>query len=257
MLICFQAFKCKTHVIISFLNQKGGVGKTTLSVNVAAHLATGGCRVVLIDADKQGSATSWVRARDENSPAPFRVIGMARVNMARDAIEIASGFTHTVIDGPPHAEEISRSCIIASDFVAIPIEPSGLSAWSSDLTVRQVREAQEFKPSLRCGFVVSRRIANTVIGRDIRGIAAESGIPVLVSEVAQRVAFAESLTMGRTIEEWAPGSPAEQETKKLAEEILNYGEENVHSGSQTVATDGRADRSLRKGRTGNRPENWH
>ena len=230
-------------MIISFLNQKGGVGKTTLSVNVAAHLAVGQCRVVLIDADKQGSATSWAQIRDDDSPAPFRVIGMARANMAKDAMEIAAGFTHTVIDGPPHAEEISRSCIVASDFVVIPIEPSGLSTWSSDLTVRQVKEAQQFKPSLRCGFVVSRRIAGTVIGRDIRAVAAESDIPVLVSEVAQRVAFAESLTMGQTIGEWAPGSLAEQETKHLAKEILRHGKEEFCSGSQTGtgAPDNRAD----------------
>ena len=224
-------------MIISFLNQKGGVGKTTLSVNVAAHLATKGDRVLLIDADKQGSATNWARVRDEDAPASFRVIGMARANMARDTMELAAGFGHVVIDGPPHAEEISRSCIIASDFVAIPIEPSGLSTWSSDLTVSQVREAQEFKPSIGCGFVISRRIANTVIGRDIRQLAAESGIPVLASELAQRVAFAESLTMGRTIGEWAPGSPAEQEMTALAEEILSHGKKSVHGGTQAVATD--------------------
>ena len=82
---------------------------------------------------------------------------------------------HTIIDGPPHAEQIARSCIIASDFVALPIEPSGLSTWASDLTVRQVREAQEYKETLKCGFVVSRKIGNTVIGRDIRDMAAESG----------------------------------------------------------------------------------
>ncbi|MDE0113979.1 MAG: AAA family ATPase [Albidovulum sp.] len=231
-------------MIISFLNQKGGVGKTTLALNVAAHLAAKGCRVLLIDADKQGSATSWAQVREEDSPASFRVIGMARANMARDAMEIAAGFSHAVIDGPPHAEEISRSCIFASDFVAVPIEPSGFSAWSSDLTVRQVREAQEFKPSLECGFVVSRRIANTVIGRDIRQLAAESGIPVLASEVAQRVAFAESLTMGKTIGEWAPGSLAEQEMTKLAEEILSHGKESVHGGAQAVAADSGAGRRL-------------
>lgn len=110
-------------MIISFLNQKGGVGKTTLSINVAACLASMENRVLLIDADKQGSATSWARVRGEDEPVSFRVIGMARDNMARDAMELARGFAHTVIDGLPHAEVISRNCIIASDFVAVPIEP--------------------------------------------------------------------------------------------------------------------------------------
>ena len=80
--------------------------------------------------------------------------------------------------------------------VLVPIEPSGLSTWASDLTVRQVQEAQELK-IIKCCFVVSRKIGNTVIGREIRSMAAAMGIPILANEIAQRVAYAESLTMGK------------------------------------------------------------
>jgi len=216
-------------MIISFLNQKGGVGKTTLSVNVAGCLARQGHRVLLIDADKQGSATTWASLRED---APFQVVSMVRANMARDALKLAQDYTHTVIDGPPHAEEIARSCIVASDFVALPIEPSGLSTWASDLTVRQVTEAQEFKPILKCGFVVSRKIGKTVIGRDIRNMAAEAGLPILNSEIEQRVAFAEGMTMGQTIFEWAPDSNAAHEIEHLTKEIERYVKEDVFSGSE-------------------------
>lgn len=222
-------------MIISFLNQKGGVGKTTLSVNVAGCLARQGHRVLLIDADKQGSATTWASLRED---APFQVVSMARANMARDALKLAQDYTHTIIDGPPHAEEIARSCIVASDFVALPIEPSGLSTWASDLTVRQVKEAQELKPLLKCGFVVSRKIGKTVIGRDIRNMAAEAGLPILKSEIEQRVAFAEGMTMGQTIFEWAGGSIAAREIENLTKEIARYVEEDVFSGTQAEAAHG-------------------
>lgn len=222
-------------MIISFLNQKGGVGKTTLSVNVAGCLARQGHRVLLIDADKQGSATTWASLRED---APFQVVSMARANMARDALKLAQDYDHTIIDGPPHAEEIARSCIVASDFVALPIEPSGLSTWASDLTVRQVKEAQEFKSTLKCGFVVSRKIGKTVIGRDIRNMAAEAGLPILESEIEQRVAFAEGMTMGQTIFEWAGDSNAAREIEHLTKEIERYVEEDVFSGSEAKAAHG-------------------
>ena len=222
-------------MIISFLNQKGGVGKTTLSVNVAGCLARQGHRVLLIDADKQGSATTWASLRED---APFQVVSMARANMARDALKLAQDYDHTIIDGPPHAEEIARSCIVASDFVALPIEPSGLSTWASDLTVRQVKEAQEFKQTLKCGFVVSRKIGKTVIGRDIRNMAAEAGLPILESEIEQRVAFAEGMTMGQTIFEWAGDSNAAREIEHLTKEIKLYVEEDIFSGSEAKAAHG-------------------
>lgn len=206
-------------MIISFINQKGGVGKTTLSINVAAYLSMKGARVLLIDADKQGSATTWAGLRDD---APFQIVSMARANMAKDALHLAAGFDHTIIDGPPHAEEVARSCIIASDFVVLPIEPSGLSTWASDLTVRQVREAQEYKEEIKCGFVVSRKIGKTVIGRDIRNLAGEAEIPILNSEIEQRVHFAESMTMGQTVFEWDAKSQAAREIETLAKEIIAH-----------------------------------
>jgi len=217
-------------MIISFLNQKGGVGKTTLSINVAACLARQGKKVLLIDADKQGSSNTWASLREE---APFQVVSLARENMARDALKLATEFEYTVIDGPPHAESIARSCIVASDFVVLPIEPSGLSTWASDLTVRQVRDAQEIKETLKCGFVVSRKIGNTVIGREIRAMAAETGIPILNTDIEQRVSYAESLTMGQTIFEWNSSGVASRDIEQLTSEIINYDQEDLQRSTET------------------------
>ena len=221
--------------IFSFLNQKGGVGKSTLSINVAARLSGLGQRVLLIDADKQGTASTWASLREDSG---FQVISMARENMARDAIKLGADFDFTVIDGPPHAEAISRSCIVASDLVIVPIEPGGASRWSSDLTIRQLKEAQELKPTLKCGFVVSRRIGGTVLGRDARNMAADAGIPMLDTEIEQRIAYAEALTMGKTIFEWARNSPAALEIVTLTQELLGIvNEQDIRPSTKAKAAD--------------------
>lgn len=219
--------------VISFLNQKGGVGKSTLSINVAACLAILGQKVLLIDADKQGTASTWVSLRQETK---FQVVSMARENMARDALRIAADFDFTIIDGPPQAETISRSCIVASDLVVVPIEPGGASRWSSDLTVRQLKEAQELKPTLKCGFVVSRKIGSTVLGRDTRVMAADAGIPIFDTEIEQRIAYAEALTMGKTIFEWSGGGSAVIDIQNLTHELLEVlVEQNIRASPEAKA----------------------
>jgi len=208
-------------MIISFVNQKGGVGKTTISVNVAACLVRQGYKVVLIDADKQATSSTWASLRDEN---PFPVVAMPRENMAREAIELSRNYDFTIIDAPPHAEAIMRACIIAADFVIMPIEPSGPSAWAKDETVKQIQQAATFKETLKRAFVVSRKIGNTVIGRDIRGMVEDSGIPVLKTDIEQRVAQAEALTLGKTIFEYgAKGAKeARDEIEALTKEIMTH-----------------------------------
>jgi len=222
-------------LILSFLNQKGGVGKSTLSINVAACLSMLGQKVLLIDADKQATASTWKSLRPE-ADGIFELVSMARENMARDAIKLAGGYDFTIIDGPPQAETISRSCIVASDLVVVPIEPGGASRWSSDLTVRQLKEAQELKPTLKCGFVVSRKIGGTVLGRDTRAMAADAGIPTFATEIEQRIAYAEALTMGKTIFEWASNSPAVRDIQSLTHELLDVFNEQDLRTSPEAAT---------------------
>jgi len=211
-------------LVWSFVNQKGGVGKSSISINVAACLAGLGHKVLLIDADKQATASTWASLRADT---PFRVVGMARENMARDAMRLAADYDFTVIDGPPQAETISRSCIVAADLVVVPIEPGGASRWSADLTVRQIMEAQELKPNLKCGFVVSRRIKGTVLGREARAAASDAGIPVFGTEVENRIPYAEAMTMGKTIFEWAPNGPAARDIESLTHELLEMVDEQV------------------------------
>jgi chromosome partitioning protein len=181
-------------MILSTLNQKGGAGKTTVAIHLAAALTQRGARVLLIDADPQGSALDWSALRSEG--AAFAVLGLPKPVLHREVPKLAGDYEHVIIDGPPQVADITRSAVLASDMVLIPVQPSPLDVWGARAVVELLDEAVLMRPALKAAFVVSRKIVNTAIGRDVAAALAVYRMPVLIASLAQRVGFAEALATG-------------------------------------------------------------
>ena len=204
-------------MIIGVLSQKGGVGKTTLSLNLASHYVATGLRVLLVDADPQGSALTWSSMR---SATPlFPVVGMAKPTLHKDLPSIAADYDVTIIDGAPRVNNLGRAAILASNFVLIPVQPSPFDVWAADDTVQLVQEAQQFKETLKAAFAINRKIVNTAIGRDVVKAFKDAPFPVLGPTVSQRVLFAECAGQGLTVREIAPNSEATREITALGNAI--------------------------------------
>ncbi len=189
-------------MIVALLNQKGGVGKTTLSLHLSGELALHGARVMLIDADPQGSSLDWAEQRARSGlKRRFGVVGLARESLHREAPALARDADHVVIDGPSRVTGIARSALLAADLVLIPVQPSPLDGWASAEMLRLLDEARVFRPELRARFVLNRCATRTVIARDTAAALADQQPPMLSSRIGQRVAFAEVASTGRLVDE--------------------------------------------------------
>ena len=207
-------------MIVAFLNQKGGVGKTTLALHLAGRWAGRGKRVVVVDADPQGSALDWSEQRAREGVARlFGVVGLPRETLHRELPAIAADADHVVVDGAPRIAGVARSALLAADLVLIPATPSPLDGWASAEMLRLLDEARVFRPDLSARMVLNRCAARTVIARETADALAEHDPQVLATRIGQRVIFADAARTGRLAEELDRGCLAAAEIAALANEI--------------------------------------
>lgn len=207
-------------MIVALLNQKGGVGKTTLALHLAGQWAREGKRVTLVDADPQGSSLDWSQQRArEGLPRLFGTIGLARDTLHREVPDLARDADHVVIDGPPRVAGLMRSALLAADLVLIPAQPSPFDGWASGEMLKLIDEARIYRPQLVARFVLNRCAARTIIARETAETLADHEPPVLTATIGQRVAFADAARTGQLVFEIDENSPASREIAALAAEI--------------------------------------
>ncbi|MGX7709528.1 nucleotide-binding protein [Methylobacterium sp. Gmos1] len=196
---------------VAILSQKGGTGKTTLSLHLAVASEREGRAVALLDIDPQASAASWSDIRNQEAPS-VTPIPSTRLKQAL-ALAERSGAALVIIDTAPHSADAAVAVAEAADLILIPCRPGILDIKAIEATARIVRLTR--KPA----FVVLTQVPPRAPRLTEDAIAAVQGHGLEVAPIVihQRSAYAHALTVGQTAQEYEPEGKAAEETGRLFE----------------------------------------
>lgn len=208
--------------LVAVGNLKGGTGKSTIAVNLVSAMAAGGRRVVLVDADAQGTATDWHAGH--RLPAAVETLPLtdgrdAHAWVAR-ALQLKIGAERVVVDLPPQVGPGIASALLIADLLVVPVTPSGVDLRATGKVLDLLRRARAVRGGLKplCLLVPSRVDRRTSTGRKIHATLEAFGLKVGPA-LRQRSAQIEAFNAGAWIGDYAPGSPGHRELRVLRDRV--------------------------------------
>lgn len=203
----------KTNVI-SFLNGKGGVGKTTTSINVATCLAKQGFRVVVVDTDPQASIGNWY----EEDKCKFDLAEASSEKEVYTVRKQLTGYDFIIIDGAAAISAISSAAVMVSDLVLIPVTPSPLDFAACSAIIAVIEARQNLQP-IKARFLITKKVSSAKMLEVLKESIADTGIPTLKTGTGQRQAYIRTMLDGGTVYD-TTDSQAKGEIDVMTKEIL-------------------------------------
>lgn len=211
-------------MILTFISQKGGVGKSTLAMQTAYEWTYRGKSVALVDADPQGSC---VGAGKQSAAAQLEaptVLAMQELARPNQVPRLAKNFDHVVIDTPAGVGDVPRSSVLLADVAIIPVTP-GLSVWALRRSIEIVKDIQNGpRPALLGALVSSCNDPRNAMGQNAREALAtqELGLPVFKAQTFDRVAWVESTMDGMSVSKHPQGGAAAEELSAFIAELERF-----------------------------------
>jgi chromosome partitioning protein len=209
--------------VITICNQKGGPGKTTLTMQLAGAMARRGFKVLVVDADPQGSATRWAASAEEVPfPAPVVGLSVANAKVHREVQKLINDYQMILIDCPPAVDSpIPQSALLISDLALVPIVPSPLDLWASVGIRKVIENAQTVNETLQSRLVLNQHQPNTTLAKDALQVLPDFGIEVCKHSLGDRQAYRQSALFGQTVHDFGNNAKdAIEELEALTTEVL-------------------------------------
>lgn len=206
--------------IVALCSQKGGSGKTTVAMQLAAGLAARGLRVAVGDLDPQQSATRWAASALPDRPFPASVTLLPDADALRRAVRAAARSADLLLlDCPPSIEHpLTLAALDRARLAIVPVVPSPTDLWSTRAIERLILERRKL-----AGVLLPNRVTRTALADDVLDVLRDFELPLLDTALSQRSAYALSAVRGGSVFSLGRSAlAARQEIERLTAEVLHH-----------------------------------
>ncbi len=213
----------KEPVIICVSHQKGGVGKSMLSLTLSEYFFTQGDKCAIVDIDEQGTITDLFASFGKKEGKELAGVHLVDYDALTDIHDLRkmSDYDLIIIDTPPYVFENVKPLFSISDCILIPTKPSVNDYLAINRTIELVLEALSVNPFLKFGIVINMNIKGSSFSQEIRKELNKQGIKVFKTEIGQRVEFTRYHLQHQSIFS-TNDKKAQDEISKLGAEIFDF-----------------------------------
>jgi chromosome partitioning protein len=203
-------------IVVAVIMEKGGVGKTTLALNLAVTALHHGRSAAVIDLDPQATASNWTDRRADEKPWVVPTL-TARLNQAIEQAK-AQGIDFIVIDTPPHSGSDAAEAARRADVVLVPVEPHLFTLE----TLPKLGDLLKLAGNPPAFLVINKAATQ---GSEAISAAAHikgQGFAVCPSVIHLRAAHRHATNVGEVANEYEPDSKAAQEVLQLYNYTMQF-----------------------------------
>lgn len=209
--------------VLTVCNQKGGSGKTTVTMQLAGAFSRRGKRVLVVDADPQGTATRWAASADDETPFLASVAGLANAGgkVHREVAKFVDQYDLILVDCPPAADSpVPQSALLVSDLALVPLVPSPLDLWASVGIREVITRMSDINETLQARLLLNQAQPHQTLTRETLDILPQFGIELCQTQWRQRTAYRQSAVFGQTVHDLdGRAASAVAEVESLADEV--------------------------------------